>query len=118
MYSEKMTPTAQSVQFAYSKPIIILLSLLTHYVLHKGEWDNRFHLFLGIWIVSFGGLAIADYTYNPQSCTIIAALEESAVAAMIYFTVLAISIILHRGFFHRLQMVRQETATFVTVICH
>jgi|TARA_R110002003_G_scaffold68_15_gene6202 hypothetical protein len=92
-------------ELAHHKPIFALLALATHYVLHKGEWDNKFHLFLGGWMVAFGGLAITEYAYDSRANTIGAALKVTATAAAVYFGVLMTSILLHRGFFHRLRKV-------------
>lgn len=105
-----MTKFAQIVRLARSKPFVALFALATHYVLHHGEWDNTFHLFLAIWMVAFSGLVIAEYTYDPRANSIIAATKVSATAATVYFTVLTTSILLHRGFFHRLRNVRKETS--------
>jgi hypothetical protein len=106
-----MAQSAQIVQLARSKSVVALLALATHYVLHSGEWDNTFHVFLGIWTIAFSGLAVAEYKYNPRVNSIIAATKTSGTAATVYFTVLTISILLHRGFFHRLRNVRIFTTT-------
>jgi hypothetical protein len=99
----------QIVQLARSKPIIALIALATHYVLHNGEWDNTFHIFLGIWTVAFSGLAVTEYTYDPRVNSVIAATKVSATAATVYFTFLTTSVLLHRAFFHRLRNVRKDT---------
>jgi fatty-acid desaturase len=88
---------------------VALVALATHYVLHNGEWDNKFHIFLGIWTVAFSGLAVVEYTYDPRTNSIVAATKTSATVATVYFTVLTTSILLHRAFFHRLQDVRKGT---------
>jgi hypothetical protein len=104
-----MTNFAQIVQIARSKPITALLAIATHYVLHSGEWDNTFHIFLGIWTFAFSGLAVAEFTCDPRVNSVIAAAKVSATAATVYFTVLITSILLHRGFLHRLRHVRKGT---------
>ena len=100
-----MAQIVQPVELAHNKPMIALLALATHYVLHNGEWDNAFHIFLGIWTVAFGGLAAAEYAYDSRGSTISAAVKVTATAAVVYFSVLTASIFLHRGFFHRLRKV-------------
>ncbi|KAF1920436.1 cytochrome P450 [Ampelomyces quisqualis] len=100
-----MAPMFHSVQIAHSKPIAALLALATHYVLHIGEWDNEFHVFLGIWTVAFGGLAAAEYMHDPRVTSIGVAVKVSSVTAIVYFSVLTTSIILHRAFFHRLRRI-------------
>ncbi|KAF2026685.1 cytochrome P450 [Setomelanomma holmii] len=100
-----MAQLIQPVEIAHHKPFIALLALATHFVLHNDEWDNAFHIFLGIWTVAFNGLAIAEYLYNSQARTVGAAIKVSATAASVYFSVLVTSILLHRGFYHRLRKI-------------
>ena len=102
----KMANYAHMAQLARSKPAAALLALATHYVLHNGEWDNSFHVFLGIWTVGFTGLAVSQYAYDPRLHGIIAAAKISAAFAAVYFGVLMASIFIHRAFFHRLRNVR------------
>lgn len=104
-----MAKYAHMVQLARSKPAAALLALATHYVLHNGEWDNSFHIFLGIWTVGFSGLAVSEYAYNPRPHGIVAAAKASAASAAVYFGVLMASILIHRAFFHRLRNVRIST---------
>ncbi|KAH8724657.1 cytochrome P450 [Phaeosphaeriaceae sp. PMI808] len=91
-----------SVQIA---PIFVLLALATHYILHNGEWDNTFHVILAIWTVAFSGLAVTEYMYDPRVNSVNAVLRITATAASLYFGVLTTSILLHRGFFHRLRKI-------------
>jgi hypothetical protein len=93
------------VQLAHSKPFIALLALITHFVLHSAEWDNSLHVFFAIWTAGFGGLAVAEYGYGPQPATINGTLLTATSTAALYFSVLMTSILLHRGFFHRLRTV-------------
>jgi hypothetical protein len=102
VHTQKMT---QLIQLAHSKPVVALSALVTHYVLHNGEWDNTFHVFLGLWTAAFGGLAAAEYMYDSQANSISAAVKVAAGASAVYFGVLFTSILLHRGFFHRLRKV-------------
>jgi hypothetical protein len=104
-----MAQSAHLIQVACSKPAAALLALATHYVLHNGEWDNSFHIFLGIWTVALGGLAVTQYVYDPRTHGIVAASKVTAASAAVYFTVLTTSILLHRAFFHRLRNVRKST---------
>jgi hypothetical protein len=102
----EMANYAHMAQLARSKPAAALLALATHYVLHNGEWDNSFHVFLGVWTVGFTGLAVSQYAYDPRAHGIIATAKVSAASAAVYFGVLMASIFIHRAFFHRLRNVR------------
>jgi hypothetical protein len=93
------------VDIVHKRPFIDLLALVTHYILHNGEWDNSLHLFFGVWTAAFGGLTVAEYVYNPQATTIGAALKVATSVAALYFSILTTSILLYRGFFHRLRKV-------------
>lgn len=93
------------VDLAHSKPAVAVLALASHYVLANGEWDNTFHLILGTWVLAFTGLTMADYLYGSQAHTLGDALKTSTAAALVYFAVFFASILLHRGFFHRLRNV-------------
>ena len=106
-----MTQLAQPVELAQSKPVIALLALATHYILHQGEWDVTFHVVLGTWTAAFSGLAVAEYAYSLQTNTIGAAVKVMTTSTVLYFSVLAASILLHRGFFHRLRKVSKELLT-------
>lgn len=101
-----MVQVTQILELARIKPIIALLALASHYVLHSDEWDNGFHIFLGIWTIAFGGLATAEYVYDPRIKTIGAVIQFIATTAAVYFGTLITSILLHRVFFHRLRRVR------------
>lgn len=96
-----MTQLIRPIELAHNKPIIALLALATHYILHNGEWDNAFHIILGVWTLAFGGM----YMYDVQAKTVGAVIQVTATAAALYFGTLATSILLHRGFFHRLRRV-------------
>ncbi|KAF1844083.1 cytochrome P450 [Cucurbitaria berberidis CBS 394.84] len=100
-----MTQLIRRVELAHNKPIIILLALLTHHALHTGEWDNRFHIFLGIWTLAFSGIAASEYMSDERVKTVGAVIQVTATTAVIYFATLAASILLHRGFFHRLRKI-------------
>jgi hypothetical protein len=92
------------MELANNKPIIALSALATHSVLHHGEWDNSLHIIFGAWILGFGGLLAT--TYNSQTHSIGAALKVTMNTAALYFSILIASILLHRGFLHRLRNVR------------
>jgi hypothetical protein len=100
-----MAQLAILVQLAHSKSFVALLALATHYIFHTTEWDNSLHIFFAIWTAAFGGLAVAAYGYGTQSTTISGALQTATSTAALYFSVLITSILLHRGFFHRLRTV-------------
>lgn len=100
-----MIQLVRADQLAHNKTIFSLLALATHFVLYKGEWDNRFHYFLGLWLVSFGGLATAEYLYDAEAKSVATVAQITASAAAVYFSTLVASILLHRGFFHRLRRV-------------
>lgn len=103
-----MPQLLKAIELSHNRPVIAVLALATHYVLHKGEWDNAFHLFLAIWAVSFGGIAASEYLYGQQAGNTSAAIQVTAIAAVVYFGTLSISILLHRGFFHRLRRVSRS----------
>jgi hypothetical protein len=93
------------MQLAHSKASIALLALATHFVFHTDEWDYSLHVFFAVWTAAFGGLAVVSYGYEPQPTTIGGALLTATSTAALYFGVLVTSIVLHRGFFHRLRKV-------------
>jgi hypothetical protein len=93
-------------ELAHNKPFVALLALATHYILHNGEWDNSLHVFFGTWMVAFGGLVVTEYGYDPQVSTMGTAVMAATSVAALYLSILTISILLHRGFFHRLHTVR------------
>jgi hypothetical protein len=97
------------VEIAHSKPAVAVLALATHYILHSGEWDNAFHIVLGVWAVAFGGLTVAEYLYSSNVNTLGSAMRASTTVALVYFGVFFTSILLHRGFFHRLRNVSEES---------
>lgn len=88
-----------------SAPVLALLGLLTHFILRRGEWDTCFHKTLGIWLISFGGIATTEYLRDGQNRSIANAVKVTTVAASIYFGTLITSILIYRGFFHRLRRV-------------
>jgi uncharacterized membrane protein len=93
------------VELAHIRPFIALLAIATHYILHNGEWDNSLDVFFGIWMVAFISLIAMVYGCDPKASTIGAAVWAATSIAALYFSVLTISILLHRGFFHRLRTV-------------
>jgi hypothetical protein len=99
---------AAELALAHTKTVISLLALATHYILHSREWDNRFHYFLGLWLVSFSGLGAAEYLYDTEEKSISKAVQTTATAAAVYFGTLTASILIYRGFFHRLRRVRSN----------
>lgn len=101
-----MAQFIRPVELAHNKPFFAAIALVTHYILHNGEWDNSFHIFLGLWTLAFGGVATAEYLYDARVKTIGAVISVTAGMAAVYFGTLITSILLHRGFFHRLRRVR------------
>jgi hypothetical protein len=89
----------------HNKPAFAVLALATHYVLHSGEWDNDSHIFLGVWTITFSGVAVLKYVSQPDAANLRDPIIIAASAAAVYFGTLITSIILHRGFFHRLKKV-------------
>ncbi|CBX98473.1 hypothetical protein LEMA_P098820.1 [Plenodomus lingam JN3] len=98
-----MVGTTEILALATHKTIVAGLALATHSVLYQGEWDNEFHFVLGIWMLALGGLAAAEYMYNPHISTIGAALQITGVTAAVYMGVLITAILIYRIFFHRLR---------------
>lgn len=101
--------TLPLLRVAHSKPIVGLLALATHFVLHSAEWDNSFHVFLGVWALAFGSIAITNFLQPSHAASLVGAFSTTIATAIVYFTVLATSILVHRGFFHRLRSVRKHT---------
>lgn len=100
-----MTKFISPVEVAHSPPVLAVLALLSHLVLHRGEWDNRFHIWFGIWFLGFGGIAMSEYAQGPQSHSISSVLKTTTTAAVLYHGVLSTSILAHRVLFHRLRKV-------------
>jgi predicted MFS family arabinose efflux permease len=93
------------VELVQSKLLIASLALITHYILHNDEWDHSITVFFNIWVVAFGSVAAIEYVADPRAQTVGSALQSAATVAAIYFSALVTSILLHRGFFHRLRKV-------------
>lgn len=110
-----MVRVSQLVELVQSKPIVALLALVTHYVLHSGEWDNAFHIFLGIWAVTFSGIAAAEYLYDERANPIGAVVQVLTTTAGIYFGILITSVLIYRGFFHRLGRVSGSGSELVNI---
>jgi hypothetical protein len=100
------------VELVQSKPLIASLALLTHYVLHSGEWDHSIPVFFNIWAIAFGGVAAIEYVANPRAKTVGSALQFTATVAALYFSTLVASVLLHRGFFHRLRKVSSPSMSY------
>ncbi|KAF2851298.1 cytochrome P450 [Plenodomus tracheiphilus IPT5] len=98
-----MVRAAQVLALATSKPVAAGLALATHAILHQGEWDNEFHLVLRAWTLALGGLATAEYIYDPHVSSIGTAIRITSVTAAVYMSVFITSILIHRAFFHRLR---------------
>lgn len=98
-----MARFSQLLTLVTSKPIVAGCGLATHFILHRDEWDNDFHTVLGVWVAALGGLATAEYIYNPDINTISGALRITGITAIIYLSTLITSTLIHRVFFHRLR---------------
>ncbi|KAF3053402.1 hypothetical protein E8E11_001257 [Didymella keratinophila] len=98
-----MTRLVDPVGIAHSPPVLAILGLTTHLILHRDEWDNNMASWLMAWLFGFSGLTAAEYLQDPQANTVGAALKVAATAAVIYFGVLSTSILAHRVLFHRLR---------------
>lgn len=88
-----------------SKPFVSLLALVTHYILMSAEWDNAFDLVLRTWALAFGGIAAIIYLADRRTEAIATTVQTTAAIASLYFSVLITSVLIHRGFFHRLRKV-------------
>lgn len=88
-----------------NKTIIALIALITHYIVHRGEWDNNFHIVIGIWVILFGSVACFEYIAATSARNVSIAIQLAARTASLYFAILAASILLHRGLYHRLRKV-------------
>jgi hypothetical protein len=91
------------MDWAHNKLVIGLFALVTHSVLHYGEWDNSLLPIFGGWILAFSGIAAT--AYDAQTHGLGATLKTTLSAAVLYFGVLTTSILLHRGFLHRLRKI-------------
>lgn len=91
------------MELAHSKTLIASLALATHYALHRSDWDNTFHTVIGVWTVAFGGIATLEYVADTSTKSLGVAIQLAARTATFYFAILIASILLHRGFFHRLR---------------
>ena len=98
------TPIILNMDLPHTSPFIALFALATHSVLHFGEWDNSLHIIVGVLLAVFSGFAAT--IYNPPTHNINTAFITTVTAAALYFAILTTSILLHRGFFHRLRNVR------------
>jgi len=98
-----MALASRVLAFATSKPIVVAFALATHFILHRDEWDNRFHPVLGIWVAAVGGLAAAEYLFSPHITTLSGAVQITAVTAAVYMSTLITSTLIHRVLFHRLR---------------
>jgi hypothetical protein len=98
------------MEFAHNKLVNALLALATHAVLHYGEWDNSLYTIFGAWILGFSSLLVT--IYSSQTHTIGGALITTINAAALYFGVLIASILIHRGFLHRLRNVRKHSCPY------
>ncbi|XP_014551263.1 hypothetical protein COCVIDRAFT_42393 [Bipolaris victoriae FI3] len=86
-----------------SKPVIVYLALITHYLLHIFDFTIAFYLVLRGWALAFAGLAAIIYTTGQHAGSIAATVQITATVASVYFSVLTASILIYRGFFHRLR---------------
>jgi uncharacterized membrane protein len=93
---------------AQSKTPITSLALITHYALHRGDWDNAFHIVIAIWVIAFGCIATFEYVADTHSKDLSIAIQLAARTALLYFAILVVSILLHRGLYHRLRKASVE----------
>lgn len=93
------------IELAHNKALIGLLGLSTHYILNASEWDTYMPRVLATWVLAFGGIAAAEYTYNPWVNTVGDVVAITLTTAAVYFGTMSASILLYRGFFHRLRKV-------------
>ncbi|KAF1956545.1 cytochrome P450 [Byssothecium circinans] len=88
--------------FALSKPLAAALGLLSHAVLNQGEWDGMAHLLL-FSPVPFSTLVAAEYLLDSRATSLVAALKLASATTAVYLATLVASILIYRGFFHRLR---------------
>lgn len=103
--------------FLQSKLVIVYLALATHYVLHTFDLTILPYLVLRWWALAFGGFAAIIYTTGQHAGSIAATMQITATVASVYFGVLSASILLHRGFFHRLRKVCQHARITCFIFC-
>lgn len=91
---------------AHNTAAAVVLALATHLVLHSSNYDYYLHILFGFWAVAFSGLVTAEYVYLDRAQTSTAALRSTTITALMYFGTLISSVLIYRGFFHRLRIVR------------
>ncbi|KAF2129891.1 cytochrome P450 [Dothidotthia symphoricarpi CBS 119687] len=91
------------IELVHNKALVAALGLFTHYILYASEWDTEIPRFLATWLLAFGGIAAAEYTYNPHVNTVGDVFVITSTTAAIYFGALSASVLIYRGFFHRLR---------------
>lgn len=98
-----MAKLTSSAQVARSPPVLAVLALLTHLILHQSEWDNHFHIWIVIWLLSFGSVATVECIQDPRVHSIGSVVKVTTTAVVWYFGVLTASTLTHRVLFHRLR---------------
>jgi Na+/H+ antiporter NhaD/arsenite permease-like protein len=91
------------IELAQSKTLIAILALVTHHALHRSEWDNAFHIVIGSWAIAFGSIAAFEHVADTRANSLGIAIQHATQTALFYLAVLIVSILLHRGIFHRLR---------------
>lgn len=100
-----MAKLMSSIQVARSPPVLAVLALLTHLILHQSEWDNHLHIWIVIWLLSFGSVATVECIQDPRVHSIGSVVKVTITAVVWYFGVLTASTLTHRVLFHRLRKV-------------
>ena len=100
-----MAKLMSSVQVARSPPVLAVLALLTHLLLHRSEWDNHVHIWVVIWLLGFGSVATVECLQDPRFHSIGTVVKVTTTAVFWYFSVLTASTLAHRVLFHRLRKV-------------
>ena len=97
-----MSASAFLVELLNSKPVFAALALVTHNSLHTAEWDILAHVIISSWMLFFGTCAAAEYLLDKRVHSLGEAVRYTSVPMGVYFGTLVTSILIHRGFFHRL----------------
>lgn len=100
-----MAKLMSSIQVTRSPPVLAVLALLTHLILHQSEWDNHLHIWIVIWLLGLGSIATVECIQDPRFHSISTVVKVTTTAAVWYFGVLTASTLTHRVLFHRLRKV-------------
>ena len=92
-----------------SKSLMACIGLLSHVFYMRGHHDNKGLRYLKIYSIAFMAMALVEYSTDKRVHTIFEALSVTMTAASVHFVAMTSSIMIYRGFFHRLAKVNNLT---------